>query len=66
MTAFATSEDDEALAKAVLNPLKVNHYTKHISAPFDNDIYFGYGPSNEYQNILNFKPVIPFRLTSNS
>ena len=56
-------EDEKELARASLNALKVNHFAKYIAAPFENDTNFGYGPYNNSQNILNFKPVIPFHLT---
>jgi len=56
-------ENEKALAHASLNFLKVNHFAEHIAAPFENDFNFGYGPSDNAQSILNFKPVLPFRLT---
>lgn len=51
------------VAEAIQNPLKTNHYARHIDLPLENDIDFGYGPRNNEENILNFKPVVPFKLT---
>jgi hypothetical protein len=58
-------EDEVELAKAAQNVLKINFFTEHIAAPFENDINYGYGTQNETQDILDFKPVIPFRIAPN-
>ncbi len=60
----AAMENENELAKASNNFLKLNHYAEYIAAPIENDINFGYGPYNNKQNILNFKPVIPFHISS--
>ncbi len=57
-------EDELEFARASLSPFKINHFAEHIAAPFENDYNVGYGPKNNGQNILNFKPVVPFRMTS--
>lgn len=63
LNAFALENETE-LARASLSYLKTNHFAKYLSLPFENDINFGYGPYNNKQSILNFKPVIPFHLTT--
>jgi len=57
-------EDNNELAKASLNALKINHYAEHIAAPFQEYVNFDYGQNNT-QSIFYFKPVVPFHLTSN-
>ena len=51
-------------ALAVESPIKVNHFSKHISLPLENDTNIDYGQHENVQNILNFKPIIPFPLTT--
>ena len=51
------SDDTEALAKAVQNPV-----ASMISLPFQNNINTGIGTNDETQNILNIQPVWPFEL----
>lgn len=63
-TLVHAEESDLERALAVENPLKINHYSKHISLPLENDTNFGYGPYNNYENLLNFKPIVPFPLTN--
>lgn len=59
----ATAEENEKeYAKAALNGLKMNRYAEHVSAPFEMYFNFDYGKSYT-QSILDFKPVVPFRLT---
>lgn len=57
-------EDEKSLAKASLSFLKKNHFSKHLSLPAEEDINFRYQAKNTRQNVLSFKPVIPFKLTS--
>lgn len=57
-------EDENELAKASLNGLKVNRYAQHIAVPFQEYFNFDYG-RNSTQSILYFKPVVPFRISSN-
>ena len=53
--AEASAED---LAKQAQNPI-----ANLISVPFQNNTNFNFGPRERTQNILNFQPVIPFKLT---
>jgi hypothetical protein len=54
-TGSAAAEDDpQALAKQSQNPV-----ADLISIPFENNLYFDFGPSEELANVLNLKPVIP-------
>lgn len=62
-TCVCAEEDEKAYARASLNGLKVNHYAVHIAAPFEMYFNFDYGKNNT-QSILYFKPVVPFRLSS--
>ena len=48
----------QELAKQAQNPI-----ANLISVPFQNNSNFNYGPRERTQNILNFQPVIPFKLT---
>lgn len=57
-------ETELEIAKAIQNPLKTNHYARHIDLPLENDTDFGYGPRNNVEDLLNFKPVVPFKFTS--
>src|SRR3954447_5136757 len=47
----------EALAKQAQNPI-----ADLISVPFQNNINFGVGERGRTQNVLNFQPVIPFKI----
>ena len=53
--AEASAQD---LAKQAQNPI-----ADLISVPFQNDTNFNYGPRERTQNILNFQPVVPFKLS---
>lgn len=53
------SRAQENLAEESQNPLSTV-----ISVPFENNTYFGIGPSDATVNVLNVKPVIPFRVGS--
>lgn len=53
----AAAQDN--LAKQSQNPLATV-----ISVPFENNTYFGIGPSNATANVLNLKPVVPVNLGS--
>jgi hypothetical protein len=50
--------DETELAKQSQNPV-----ADLISVPFENNLYFDFGPTEEIANVLNLKPVIPVRLT---
>jgi hypothetical protein len=52
------ASDDEEMAKKSQNPV-----ANIISVPFENNLYFDVGPSEEIANVLNIKPVIPIGLT---
>ncbi|HZS53326.1 MAG TPA: neuromedin U [Bryobacteraceae bacterium] len=47
----------EALQKATQNPV-----ANLISVPLQNNNYFGVGPYNRTQDVLNIQPVIPLKL----
>src|SRR5689334_24887039 len=49
--------DTEALAKQAQNPI-----ADLISVPFQNNIDFGVGERGRTQNVLNFQPVVPFKI----
>ena len=49
--------DTEALAKQAQNRI-----ANLISVPFQNNINFGVGERGRTQNVLNFQPVIPFKI----
>jgi hypothetical protein len=51
-------DDTQALAKEAQNPI-----ANLISVPFQNNSNFNYGPRERTQNILNFQPVVPFKLS---
>ena len=51
-------DDTQELAKQAQNPI-----ANLISVPFQNNTNFNYGPRERTQNILNFQPVIPFKLS---
>ena len=48
------------LAKKLANPV-----ANLISVPFQNNTFYGMGPYNGTQNVMNFQPVIPIRLNEN-
>ena len=48
------------LAKKLANPI-----ASLISVPFQNNTFYGIGPYNGTQNIMNFQPVIPIKLNEN-
>jgi hypothetical protein len=52
------AEEDTELAKQSQNPV-----ANIISVPFENNLYFDVGPSDEMANVLSIKPVIPIGLT---
>jgi hypothetical protein len=52
------AEEDTELAKQSQNPV-----ANIISIPFENNLYFDVGPSEEMANVLSIKPVIPIGLT---
>ncbi len=49
--------DTNALREAAQNPI-----ANLISVPFQNNTNFSVGPYHQTQNVLNFQPVIPFKL----
>jgi hypothetical protein len=46
------------LARAAQNPI-----ADMISVPFQNNSNFNVGAKDQYQNILNIQPVVPFNLS---
>lgn len=52
------AEEDTELAKQSQNPV-----ASIISIPFENNLYFDVGPSEEMANVLSIKPVVPIALT---
>ncbi len=48
------------LAKKLANPI-----ASLISVPFQNNTFYGIGPLKGTQNIMNFQPVIPFKINEN-
>lgn len=64
MTATTVMAESELnLAKTIQNPLGVNLEARHFTLPFVNYINYDYGANQQTQNILDMKPVIPFRFT---
>ena len=51
-------DDTQDLAKQAQNPI-----ANLISVPFQNNTDFNYGPRERTQNVLNFQPVVPFKLS---
>jgi hypothetical protein len=52
-----SAPDADALRRAAQNPV-----ANMISVPFQNNTNFRYGPYRQEQNVLNFQPVIPFKI----
>ncbi len=48
------------LAKKLANPI-----ASLISVPFQNNTFYGIGALKGTQNVMNFQPVIPFRINEN-
>ncbi len=55
--AGAGTADAASLAKKLSNPI-----SSLISVPFQSNWEFGLGPAEETRYLLNFQPVIPFKL----
>lgn len=55
-----TANEAAELAKKLANPI-----ASLISVPLQNNTYYGIGKFNGTQNVLNFQPVIPVKLTAN-
>lgn len=53
-----TEPSAQKLADKLSNPV-----SNIISVPFQNNTVWGIGPNNGSQNILNFQPVIPLKIT---
>lgn len=60
-TVPANAVDSKAseLAKASQNPISTM-----VSLPFENNSNFNSGPDNKVENVLNVKPVLPVKLSS--
>ena len=59
----AHAETITELAKATQNPIAVNPEANYFAFPFIDNLNGDYGNDNNTQNIINAKPVFPFRLT---
>ncbi len=57
-SAPAPASDQAALAKAAANPI-----ANMISLPFQFNFNFDQGPYERYGTVMNFEPVLPFRLS---
>ncbi|MGE3291237.1 MAG: neuromedin U [Geminicoccaceae bacterium] len=55
-----SEEETRELAKQAQNPI-----ANLISVPFQNNTQFNFGPRERTLNVLNFQPVIPFKLNEN-
>ncbi len=53
-----TEPSAQKLADKLSNPV-----SNIISVPFQNNTVWGIGPNNGVQNVLNFQPVIPVKIT---
>ncbi len=60
----ANAESEVSFAKTVQNPLAVNPEARYFTLPFNNYTNFDYGSPNHTQDLLDLKPVTPFRFTS--
>lgn len=65
MIRTADAESELNLAKSTQNPLAVNAEARHYTLPFVNYSNFDNGISENTQNILDLKPVLPFPLSTN-
>lgn len=54
-----TEPNAQELADKLSNPV-----SNIISVPFQNNTVWGIGPNNGVQNVLNFQPVIPLKITN--
>jgi hypothetical protein len=63
-TALALGPDTD-VARASQTPFARNPDTKYYAFPFVNDLNYGYGAYGHTQDILDFKPIVSFQLTSN-
>jgi hypothetical protein len=55
----ASGDDTQNLAKQAQNPI-----ADLISVPFQNNTEFNFGPRERTLNVLNFQPVVPFKLSA--
>ena len=60
----AHAETSLNLAKSTQNPIGVNPEARHFTLPFVNYTNFGNGTTKSTQDMLEIKPVIPFRLNN--
>jgi len=56
----AEGKSTEELARAAQNPI-----ADLVSLPLQNNTNFGVGPGNDFQNVLNIQPVVPFEMGTN-
>lgn len=54
------AEEAAELAKKLANPI-----ASLISVPFQNNTFYGIGSLKGTQNVMNFQPVIPFKINEN-
>ncbi|MBK8553641.1 MAG: hypothetical protein IPL53_22340 [Ignavibacteria bacterium] len=59
---FAQKKTTEPGAQELADKLS-NPVSNIISVPFQNNTVWGIGPNNGVQNVLNFQPVIPLKIT---
>jgi hypothetical protein len=55
-----SAEEAAELAKKLANPI-----ASLISVPFQNNTFYGIGSLNGTQNVMNFQPVVPFKINEN-
>lgn len=55
-----SAEEAAELAKKLANPI-----ASLISVPFQNNTFYGIGSLKGTQNVMNFQPVIPFKINEN-